>query len=67
MVDLIVYIMSFLLMIIGFCFLIHLMIRSNPLFKIRCKDCKHKDRDWKIVPIGHDDFAWQHNCKENKK
>ncbi|MCK5020965.1 MAG: hypothetical protein KAS32_28380 [Candidatus Peribacteraceae bacterium] len=38
---------------------------SKPLFKMRCKDCGCKDKDWKIVPIGHDNFAWQHNCPED--
>ena len=33
---------------------------------MECKDCGHKYRDWKVVPIGHDDFAWQHNCGEDR-
>lgn len=42
--------------------------RKQPVFKMRCDVCGMKNRDWKIVPIGHADFAWQHNCNlsENK-
>ena len=46
-------------------FLLYLTGRDKPLFKTRCKDCGKKDRDWTVVPVGHDEFAWQHNCKEN--
>ena len=37
---------------------------DTPLFKMRCGDCGHKDRNWEIVATGHDDFAWQHKCPE---
>lgn len=40
------------------------VMRVRPYFSMRCKDCNAKNKDWKIVPIRCDDFAWKHQCKE---
>ena len=40
---------------------------DKPLFKMKCRDCGHKDRNWEVVCTGHDDFAWQHKCLETSE
>lgn len=35
---------------------------DKPLFRMRCKKCGKKDKNWVVVPAGHDDFGWQHEC-----
>lgn len=60
--DLLVMVLAF----VSFVLLVYFTTREKSLFKMECKDCGHKYRDWKVVPIGHDDFAWQHNCGEDR-
>ena len=57
----------FIFLIFGFIFLIYLSSRSSPLFKMRCKDCGGKDKNWEAVDMGYDDFAWQHKCSTEPK
>lgn len=53
-----------LIMFGGFLFLIYLTGRDRPLVKMKCKECGQRNKEWSIVPIGHDDFSWQHNCNK---
>lgn len=39
---------------------------DTPLFKMRCRDCGLKDKNWEVVPVAHQDFAWQHKCPEDE-
>lgn len=45
-------------------FLIWRSSATEPLFKMRCKECNKKDRNWETVAVSHDDFAWKHKCSK---
>ena len=51
----------------GLFFLLFLSSRTKPMIASRCRDCGEKNKDWEIVPTGHDDFGWQHKCKKVKQ
>ena len=50
-----------------FGFIIHMACRTKPLFRMSCYRCGHKDKEWRVVPSGHDDFTWQHDCRPGGK
>ena len=54
------------LLVIVFLIPLILTSRTKPLIGKRCRDCSVKNKDWKIVATGHDNFAWQHNCESSK-
>jgi len=60
-----------LLIIIMGLFILWGSLSEIPLFKKKCPNCGKKDRNWKLIYIGHDNFCWHHNCKsgalKNKK
>lgn len=58
---LIIYVSPLVLLLMVYC-----RCKDIPLFKMCCRECGKRDRNWSTVPTGFDDFGWQHNCEENK-
>ena len=60
------FLITFIIFSIGFTILVNFVSRTEPLFKMKCRDCGERNRNWTIVPTAHDDFGWQHECRDTK-
>ena len=50
------------------CLLLWLAGSSEELmFAKKCKHCGKKDKNWRVLPVGHDNFAWHHQCDASKQ